>query len=65
MPPKTNHCMNSQNLPWYGSSRLGINVKKIDLLDETEEDLLSLTLGNKLYELFSLRPLKINYPLKK
>jgi RHS repeat-associated protein len=35
----------------YGSSRLGINVNKVDLLDENSEELLSLSLGKKLYEL--------------
>jgi RHS repeat-associated protein len=35
----------------YGSSRLGINVNKVDLLDETQEDYLNLTLGNKLFEM--------------
>ena len=37
----------------YGSSRLGMNTNKVDMLDENPE------------ELFSLRPLKINYSLKK
>jgi len=49
----------------YGSSRLGTNVKKVDLLDENPEKILSLTLGHKLYELLSFRPLKNNYSLKK
>jgi RHS repeat-associated protein len=35
----------------YGSSRLGINVNKVDLLNENSIELLSLSLGKKLYEL--------------
>jgi hypothetical protein len=49
----------------YGSSRLGLNTNKVDMLDENPEELLSLSLGNKLYELLSFRPLKNNYQLKK
>jgi uncharacterized protein len=44
----------------YGSSRLGMNTNKVDMLDENPEELISLRLGNKLYELFSFRPLKNN-----
>jgi RHS repeat-associated protein len=35
----------------YGSSRLGINVNKVDLFGNSEEDYLNLTLGNKLFEM--------------
>jgi len=35
----------------YGSSRLGINTKKVDMLNETEEDLLTSYTGEKLYEM--------------
>lgn len=35
----------------YGSSRLGINTNKVDMLDENPEEILSLSLGNKLYEM--------------
>ena len=35
----------------YGSSRLGLNTNKVDMLDENPEELVSLSLGNKLYEM--------------
>ena len=35
----------------YGSSRLGINTNKVDMLDENPEEIISLNLGNKLYEM--------------
>jgi len=35
----------------HGSSRLGINTKKVDMLNETEEDLLTSYTGEKLYEM--------------
>ncbi len=35
----------------YGSSRLGINTNKVDMLDENPEEIISLSLGNKLYEM--------------
>jgi hypothetical protein len=35
----------------YGSSRLGINTSKVDMLDDEPQEILSLELGNKLYEM--------------
>ena len=35
----------------YGSSRLGLNTNKVDMLDENPEEIISLSLGNKLYEM--------------
>jgi RHS repeat-associated protein len=35
----------------YGSSRLGLNTNKVDVLDDTPEEIISLTVGNKLYEM--------------
>lgn len=35
----------------YGSSRLGMNATRVDLLNDEPEEFISLELGNKLYEL--------------
>jgi RHS repeat-associated protein len=35
----------------YGSSRIGMNTTKVDMLDDEPEEILSLELGNKLYEM--------------
>jgi RHS repeat-associated protein len=35
----------------YGSSRLGINVEKVNLFGNSQENVISLSLGNKLFEM--------------